>query len=66
MENTKKENAKYRTTVYLGKELYFSLQETADMLGISISTLCKILLKTGYEIGNSIERNITGNGKSKI
>lgn len=46
---------KYRVNVYLGKDLYEDLQKTAEYMGISLSTMCKIVLSTGYELSKSFE-----------
>lgn len=68
-KKVKKEH-KYRVSIYLGKELYEQIKLVAEFLGLPIATTTKILLQTGYQIGNAMEQKITQealkNGKSKI
>ena len=59
-----KDNHKYRVSIYLGKELYNKLDVLSNELHITISSLAKILLQTGFTLGDAIERSIT-NGESK-
>lgn len=53
-----KYNNKYRLTIYLGKELYEKLAQLSDMLGIPLSTTTKILLQTGLQIGEALEKGV--------
>lgn len=46
---------KYRVSVYLGKELYEQIEDMANILGISISTMTKIILNTGFQIANTMD-----------
>lgn len=65
---TTKSNHKYRVSVYLGKELYDELDKSAKIMGVSLSTLCKIVLNTGYELSKSLENRMKGginNGEVK-
>lgn len=65
---TTKSNHKYRVSVYLGKELYDELDKSAKIMGVSLSTLCKIVLNTGYELSKSLENRVKGginNGEVK-
>lgn len=59
-----KSNHKYRASVYLGKELHKTLTEMAKELNISISTLIKILIDTGFQFATGIE-NILNKGGEK-
>lgn len=58
---------KYRVQVYLGKELYEKLEELSNFMGIPVATVAKLLLKTGFELSNAIERKmeLSINGKDK-
>lgn len=55
-----KSNHKYRVTIYLGKELYQELDKTSKIMGVSMATICKIVLNTGYELSKVIENNMKG------
>lgn len=57
-----KSNHKYRASVYLGKELYNTLSETSKDLNISISTLIKILIETGFQFATGIENTFKKGG----
>lgn len=54
---------KYRVSVYLGKELFDDLNGIANFLGIPLASLCKILLQTGKEFADSMERSFPNGGK---
>lgn len=56
-----KNNNKYRLTIYLGKKLYEKLSQISDMLGIPLSTTTKILLQTGLQIGEALEKGVNIN-----
>lgn len=58
---------KYRVQVYLGKELYEKLEELSNFMGIPVATVAKLLLKTGFELSNAIEKKMELNlsGKDK-
>lgn len=56
-------NHKYRVSVYLGKDMYNEYAKMAKLMGISISTLVKIMLNTGTEIARQIERGLENGGK---
>ena len=56
-----KNNNKYRLTIYLGKELYEKLSQISDMLGIPLSTTTRILLQTGLQIGEALEKGVNIN-----
>lgn len=49
---------KYRVSIYLGKELYEELERTAKVMGVSVSTLARILLNTGNELSKTLERKV--------
>lgn len=49
---------KYRVSIYLGKELYEELEKSANMMGISVATLARILLNTGNELSKTLERRV--------
>ena len=56
-----KYNNKYRLTIYLGKELYEKLTKLSNMIGIPLSTTTKILLQTGLQIGEALEKGVNIN-----
>lgn len=56
-----KNNNKYRLTIYLGKELYEKLSQISDMLGIPLSTTTRIILQTGLQIGEALEKGVNIN-----
>lgn len=53
---------KYRVSVYLGKEVYEELDQDANLMGISIATLTKILITTGYQFAKGVEKNFKKGG----
>ena len=56
-----KYNNKYRLTIYLGKETYEKLAQLSNMIGIPLSTTAKILLQTGMQIGEALEKGVDFN-----
>ena len=56
-----KNNNKYRLTIYLGKELYEKLSEISNMLGIPLSTTTRIILQTGLQISEALEKGVNIN-----
>ena len=56
-----KNNNKYRLTLYLGKELYDELTQISDLLGLPLGTTTRIILQTGLQISNVIEKEVTKN-----
>ena len=50
-----KPNHKYRVSVYLGKDMYAELDQLSKLLGVSVSTITRVLISTGYEISKSLE-----------
>ena len=52
-----KSNHKYRVNVYVGKEVYKELEQDAEFMGVSIATLTKILITTGYQFAKGVESN---------
>lgn len=68
-----KASNKYRVSVYLGKENYQQLEPMANMFGVSISAMVKIIFDTGMQIVKVTEKEIdktmeglVNNGKSKM
>lgn len=53
-----KNNNKYRLTLYLGKENYEKLSQISEMLSIPLSTTARILLETGLQIGEALEKGV--------
>lgn len=49
---------KYRVNVYLGKELHNQLEEVSNYMQVPISAIAKLILKTGFEFSNLMERYI--------
>ena len=57
---------KYRVSIYLGKEMYERFEKEAEMMNISIATLTKIILATGYQLATNLEKKgVIPNGESK-
>lgn len=61
---------KYRVNVYLGKDLYDTINGMAQFMGIPLATATRILLETGVNIGMSLDRKgiegLREYGKSKV
>ena len=53
-----KTNHKYRVSIYLGKEMYEEFDKISKFMGISINTLSKIILTTGYELSKSLDKDL--------
>ena len=51
-----KPNHKYRVSVYLGKDLYNELEEMGNAVGLSVATMAKIILTTGKQVADSLDR----------
>ena len=49
-------NHKYRVSVYLGKEMFNELDQLAKLMGVSVATITRVLISTGYEISKQIEQ----------
>jgi len=47
---------KYRVTIYLGKDLYKTLDGMARFLNMPMATITRILLQTGVEVGNALDK----------
>lgn len=58
-----KPNHKYRVSVYLGKDIYNELDQLANLMNVSVSTIARVLISTGYEISKSIEKGGILNGR---
>lgn len=50
-----KPNHKYRVSVYLGKDMFNELDQLARIMGVSVATITRVLISTGYEISKSLE-----------
>ena len=48
---------KYRVTIYLGKDLYKTLSGMARFLNMPLATITKILLQTGVDVGNALDKH---------
>ena len=57
-----KSNHKYRVNVYLGKDLYNELEKMAKLMGISVATITKIVLNTGYEFAKNLDKKFVEKG----
>lgn len=51
-----KSNHKYRTTIYLGKDIYEELEKLSKVLNLGISSLAGIMFKTGWEMSKIIDK----------
>lgn len=58
-----KPNHKYRVSVYLGKEMFTELDQLAKVLNVSVATITRVLISTGYEISKSLEGGATYGSK---
>lgn len=59
---------KYRVSVYLGKDIYTELEKQAFVFGISVASLTKLLIETGFAFGKTMEKGerrkeVLDNGK---
>lgn len=50
---------KYRVSVYLGKDLFNKMNDMARFINLPISTLTRILLETGVNIGVALDAKTT-------
>ena len=57
MSNRDVKKTDYRLTIYLGKELYTNLKDTADALDVSIRTLAKLALEMGFNVATAMEES---------
>lgn len=53
---------KYRVSIYLGKEIYENLSDMANVIGISLSTMAKLILTTGYELSKKLDNDFSKKG----
>ena len=57
-----KSKHKYRVSIYLGKELYTQLEQMANIMGVSVATITKIVLNTGYEFARTMDKKLQEKG----
>lgn len=55
MTQPKQAKHKYRVSVYLGKDLYEKIDAVAQFMGVSVATMTKIFLSTGFELSKSVD-----------
>ena len=60
-----KNNNKYRLTLYLGKELHDELTQISVLLGLPLGTTTRIILQTGLEIINVLDKEVNKNGNKQ-
>lgn len=53
---------RYRVNLYLGKETYEQVQKLAELLGLPISTMTRVILETGLQISKTLEKGTNNNG----
>lgn len=49
---------KYRVSVYLGKDLYNDMEQIAEVLGLSIASVAKLMLDNGFAFAKTLERSV--------
>lgn len=59
-------NKSYKVNIYLGKELYETLEGLSKFLGTSVPQTAKILLNTGYEFSKAIDVNEAFKKQSEV
>ena len=52
----------YRVNVYLGKENYNQIKALADLMGMSVAQMTRVIIDTGMQISKSLEKGVFGNG----
>lgn len=61
---------KYRVSLYLGKDLYNTLNGMAQFMNIPLATATRILLETGVKLGSALDakgsEDLKKYGESKI
>lgn len=57
-----KSNHKYRVSVYLGKDMYTRFEAEAKALGVSVATMTRIILETGFQVAKNLEKGGALNG----
>lgn len=50
-----KSNHKYRATIYLGKDIYETLEKAANVLGVSVSQIAGVIFRTGFDISKQLD-----------
>lgn len=48
-------NKAYKVNIYLGKELYETIEILSQFFGVSVPQMAKILLNTGVEFSKAID-----------
>lgn len=56
---------RYRVSLYLGKDNYEQIKELADMLGLPVGTMARIILETGLQISKTLEKGGIPNGSEQ-
>lgn len=53
---------RYRVNVYLGKEAYDQMQELAELIGLPLATMTRVIIETGLQISRQIEKGAKEDG----
>lgn len=53
---------RYRVNVYLGKEAYDQMQELANVVGLPVATMTRVIIETGLQIARQVEKGEKDNG----
>lgn len=53
---------RYRVNVYLGKEAYDQMKDLADVVGLPVATMTRVIIETGLQIARQVEKGDKDNG----
>ena len=53
---------RYRVNVYLGKEAYDQMKDLADVVGLPVATMTRVIIETGLQIARKVEKGDKDNG----
>lgn len=53
---------RYRVNVYLGKEAYDQMKDLADVVGLPVATMTRVIIETGLQIARQVEKGEKNNG----
>lgn len=56
---------KYRVSIYLGKENYETLEPIAELFGMNVAQLTRVIFDTGLQLVKATEKELLTDGKSK-
>ena len=53
---------RYRVNVYLGKEAYDQMKDLADVVGLPVATMTRVIIETGLQIARQVEKGEKDDG----